>query len=247
MLLLIAIIQKEDAPKLAEQLVAHGHRFTQINSTGGFLAAGNVALLFGIAEEKREEVIELIRATCEPRVRYVNATPWLGMTGTPLPPVVTPMEVVVGGAVVFGFAVKRFLRLQGGSAPPVTDEKTAVTGEDVTGEDVALAAEQNVAAGKGIIAMNLVIAIVQSAEADAVVQALLAAGHRLTRINTAGGFLRRGNATLLIGVEPEHLEEVLALIQANCRLHTEANPVAEGMPMYGATVFVLDASHFFRV
>jgi len=84
MLLLIAVIQKEDAPKLAERLVAQGLRFTQINSTGGFLAAGNVALLFGIAEEKREEVIELIRATCEPRVRYVNATPWLGMTGTPL-------------------------------------------------------------------------------------------------------------------------------------------------------------------
>jgi uncharacterized protein YaaQ len=92
----------------------------------------------------------------------------------------------------------------------------------------------------------LVVAIVQKENADAVVNAVMDAGYRLTRIDTAGGFLRRGNATLLIGVEASRLNDVLGLIQVNCRPRTEPAPIQEGMPMYGATVFVLDASHFLR-
>ena len=76
------------------------------------------------------------------------------------------------------------------------------------------------------------------------VHTLIAANHRLTRLNSAGGFFRRGNATLLIGVESAQVDNVLALIQANCRAQTEPNPPEKGMPMYGATVFVLDAAPF---
>ena len=94
--------------------------------------------------------------------------------------------------------------------------------------------------------MNLVVAIVQDEDAGAVIDALLAAGHRLTRVNSAGGFLRRGNATLLIGVEAQRVDEVFSLIQTSCRPRTEPTPIREGMPMYGATVFVLEASHFIR-
>jgi uncharacterized protein YaaQ len=93
---------------------------------------------------------------------------------------------------------------------------------------------------------RLVVAIVQKENTYAVVSALMDAGYRLTRIDTAGGFLRRGNATLLIGVEAPRLNDVLALIQANCRPRTEPAPLHEGMPTYGATVFVVDASHFLR-
>ena len=93
---------------------------------------------------------------------------------------------------------------------------------------------------------KFVVAIIQNEDADAVVNALMAAGYRLTRMNTAGGFLRRGNATLLIGVEAQRLYDVLGVIQANCRPRTEPAPVQHGMPMYSATVFVLDASHFLR-
>ena len=95
--------------------------------------------------------------------------------------------------------------------------------------------------------MNLVLAIVQNEDADPVTQALLAAGHRVTRINTAGAFLRRGNATLLVGVEAEKVDDVLRLIQANCRLRAEASSPDSGMPMYSATVFVLESSHFVQI
>lgn len=90
--------------------------------------------------------------------------------------------------------------------------------------------------------MNLILAILANEDADPVAGGLLAAGYRLTRLNTAGGFLRRGNVTLLIGVEPDKVDDVLRIIQANCRLRIEARPASEGMPMYSATVFVLEAA-----
>ena len=95
--------------------------------------------------------------------------------------------------------------------------------------------------------MKLMVAIVQSEDADNVVAALLEAGHRLTRINTVGGFLRRGNATLLIGVQAHQVDEIIALIQAACRPRSEAAPLEKGIPEYAANVFVLDASSFVRI
>ena len=95
--------------------------------------------------------------------------------------------------------------------------------------------------------MNLVLAIVQNEDADSVIQALLAAGYRVTRINTAGAFLRRGNATLLIGVENDKVDDVLRLVHANCRLREEVSQPDSGTPMYSATVFVLEASRFVHI
>ena len=95
--------------------------------------------------------------------------------------------------------------------------------------------------------MHLVLAIMQHEDADLVAGGLLAAGYRLTRLNTAGGFLRRGNVTLLTGVEADRVDDVLRIIQANCRLRTEARAPEAGMPMYSATVFVLEAARFDRL
>ena len=61
--------------------------------------------------------------------------------------------------------------------------------------------------------MNLVLAFIQNEDADQVTRALLDADHRVTRINTAGAFLRRGNVTLLIGVEEAKVDEVVDLIK----------------------------------
>ena len=95
--------------------------------------------------------------------------------------------------------------------------------------------------------MNLVLSIVRNEDADGIVGGLLAAGHRVTRINTAGVFLRRRNVTLLVGVEEAKVDEVLQIIEANCRRREEANLAREGMPMYSATTFVLDATRLVRI
>jgi uncharacterized protein YaaQ len=69
-------------------------------------------------------------------------------------------------------------------------------------------------AGKG--AMKLIVAIVQDKHAGQAVDGLIARGYGATRINTVGGFLRRGNATLLIGVEDAAVTDVLHLLRDTC-------------------------------
>ena len=82
--------------------------------------------------------------------------------------------------------------------------------------------------------MKLVVAIVQDKDAGPVVDALVQHEYRSTRINTQGGFLRRGNATLLIGVEDEQADHVLALVRETTRGG-------------GGTLFVLNVARFVRV
>lgn len=226
MILLTVIVQVEDVAKLTERLLECGFRLTRINSTGAFLAVDSAVLLIGVEEERLAEISEIVGATCRSRTRLENAAPWPGMAGMPIMGAVMPMEVTVGGAVMFGLPVENFIQLAGNEAAE-------------SPESVSLPAGSKPGT-------KLVVAIVQNEDSDAVVNALMDAGYRLTRINTAGGFLRRGNATLLIGVEVQRLNDVLSLIQTNCRRRSEPAPVQQGMPMYAATVFVLDASHFLR-
>jgi uncharacterized protein YaaQ len=82
--------------------------------------------------------------------------------------------------------------------------------------------------------VKLVVAIVQDRDAGPVVDALVQREYRSTRINTQGGFLRRGNATLLIGVEDEQTDDVMALVRENARAG-------------GGTIFVVNVARFVRV
>ncbi|RLT22990.1 MAG: hypothetical protein DWI30_04615 [Chloroflexi bacterium] len=49
--------------------------------------------------------------------------------------------------------------------------------------------------------MKLLVFVTEDAVADAAVDALVEQGFRVTRLASSGGFLRRGNTTLLAGVE----------------------------------------------
>jgi uncharacterized protein YaaQ len=246
MLLLLAIVQSEDAPDLAKKLTEQGLRHTQINSTGGLFASGSVALLLGIEDSAYDSVIEAIVATCKTRTKHISAV------ATPEPTFFffTPMEVEVGGAVVFGVPVERFIRLPDPTVSGAPQSASTTQANPSTGPAEAMGSMQETLQkeGKGEVGhMKLIVAIVQGEDADEVIRAMLAAGHRLTRINTTGGFLRRGNATLLIGVEEHQIDEVVALMQANTRRRTESAPIEKGIPAYAATIFVLDATHFIRV
>jgi uncharacterized protein YaaQ len=88
--------------------------------------------------------------------------------------------------------------------------------------------------------MKLVIAIVKDSDAMDVSDALVENDFRMTRIASTGGFLRRGNVTLLIGVEQEQLEVLFATIQAACRPPENPNE-------HKATVFVLPAEDFVQL
>ena len=58
--------------------------------------------------------------------------------------------------------------------------------------------------------------------------------------STAGGYFRRGNATLLIGVEDKEVEPTIQIIRDNC-----AEPSEPGLKR--ATVFVLDVDRIEQV
>ena len=93
--------------------------------------------------------------------------------------------------------------------------------------------------------MKLVWAIVQNDDAGNALKALLARGYRTTRINTVGGLLRRGNVTLMTGVEPEQVEDVIATLRQHCKARgaSEESPA----PLARAVVFVIDSPGFLQV
>ena len=51
--------------------------------------------------------------------------------------------------------------------------------------------------------MKLVTAIVHNEDAATLVDALLEKEYRATRFNSSGGFLKQGNATIILGVEDD--------------------------------------------
>ena len=88
--------------------------------------------------------------------------------------------------------------------------------------------------------MKMVLAIVRDLDEDEILQALLDENFRVTRIASSGGFFRRGNATFMIGVEEEKVEQVIQIIRDRCA------PTLD-LAVKHATVFVLDVDHFEQV
>jgi uncharacterized protein YaaQ len=88
--------------------------------------------------------------------------------------------------------------------------------------------------------MKLILAIVRDRDDANVTNQLVAKGHRVTRVASTGGFLRRGNVTLLIGAEPENVQPVMETIREACAPPEDTN-------QHRATVFVLNAAHFEQV
>lgn len=87
--------------------------------------------------------------------------------------------------------------------------------------------------------MKLVITILRDSDSDTVTQALTAASFRVTRIASTGGLLRRGVATLLVGVEDNQVEAAIQIMKEKCA------PSAEGEKR--ATVFVVPVENFTQV
>ncbi|HEX2515246.1 MAG TPA: cyclic-di-AMP receptor [Chloroflexota bacterium] len=92
--------------------------------------------------------------------------------------------------------------------------------------------------------MKLVCAIVSGTDADKITESLVSAGYPgPTRINTVGGFLRRGNATLLLGTDDERVEGAIDVI----RSAVENRPPPEDPNSRRATIFVLESARFIRI
>jgi len=122
------------------------------------------------------------------------------------------------------------------------------------------ASDQGAGSAASAPSLKLVVAIVQDEDAGPLHDALVGQQFPLTRLNSVGGFLQKGNATLLIGVEPERLSGLLAAIRHNCRTRTAyfvpTFPMDVAEPMLpepieveigGALVLILDVERFERL
>ena len=81
---------------------------------------------------------------------------------------------------------------------------------------------------------KLLMAILTDGDAGRVSKALIAGGFGVTRVDTAGGFLRRGNATLLVGVEAERVDSAVAVMQAALSESAGAGGPLFVLPVEGA-------------
>ena len=101
--------------------------------------------------------------------------------------------------------------------------------------------------------MKLVVAIVHNEDAGALVDALLEREYRATRLHSSGGFLKQSNATIIVGVDDDRIEDVLGIVRDNCHARNQViNPMPPIMEpgeffmpypleveVGGATVFVV--------
>jgi uncharacterized protein YaaQ len=88
--------------------------------------------------------------------------------------------------------------------------------------------------------MKLLLAIVRDDFAADVTFALNNQGFSVTRVSSTGGFWRRGNVTLLIGVENDEADNVLEIINKNAGPPIEASAASKEHPPSRAIIFVLD-------
>ncbi len=108
--------------------------------------------------------------------------------------------------------------------------------------------------------MKLIVAIINSDDANSVMSNLTKEGYSATRLSTSGGFLRAGNVTLLIGVEKAKVDDVINVIGKYSSQRKKITPVNNTymgesllsstpveVTVGGATIFVLDVEQFYKI
>lgn len=68
MKMILAILRDEDSENVSHSLVKSDYRVTRIASTGGFFRRGSTTLMIGVADDKVDEAIQIIRQNCAPSI-----------------------------------------------------------------------------------------------------------------------------------------------------------------------------------
>lgn len=102
---------------------------------------------------------------------------------------------------------------------------------------------------------DILIAVVQSQDAESAQNALHKLGITVQRLPSVGGFLGRRNATLLIGLPEEQRERAEEILRLNCRQRVEfiavplesaplPLPTPTPITVGGATVFAIEVEYY---
>jgi len=87
--------------------------------------------------------------------------------------------------------------------------------------------------------MKLMFVIVRDTDSSEVLQVLVENNFRVTRVASTGGFLRRGNVTLMLGVEEEKIQAVIDLLRQACCPPEDIQ--------HRATIFVVDMPYYEQI
>ena len=109
MKLVMAIIGDDDTFGVMDALNENGYSVTKLATTGGFLRAGNTTLICGVSEDRIETLIQIIEKKCKARrqITSVNSQ----SVGTAESYVPYPVEITVGGAIIFVLNVEEFRKV----------------------------------------------------------------------------------------------------------------------------------------
>ena len=107
MKLLLAIVCSDDASAVQKALVKQHFQATKLASTGGFLMKGNTTFMVGVDDDKVQKVIDIIGEHSKKRKKIIpnSVINEFGMLAT------SPVEVTVGGAIIFTLNVEEFHKL----------------------------------------------------------------------------------------------------------------------------------------
>ncbi len=84
--------------------------------------------------------------------------------------------------------------------------------------------------------MKMIITILSDDDIEPVAQALTTTNFRMTRVASTGGFFRKGNTTLLLGVDDGKVNAAIELIRKSLVPSRDDRP--------RATVFVVPVEHY---
>lgn len=106
MKLIYAIVQDKDSNRLSNAFIESDVRATKLATTGGFLKSGNTTFIVGIEDERVNEVLDIIKETCQSRRQYITNPVSIDMSVDAS--LHRPIEVEIGGATVFVTPVDSF-------------------------------------------------------------------------------------------------------------------------------------------
>lgn len=111
--------------------------------------------------------------------------------------------------------------------------------------------------------MKMLLAIVHNDDAPLLVNELNEKKYYVTRLATTGGFLKKGNTTLLLGVSDDQVEEVCEIIKqhsgrrqqimytppapSNGNVYNTVSSVPVNVEVGGSTIFILPVEDFRKV
>ena len=237
-MLILAVIQPEDAPGLLGALAEAGCGATSLTARGGFLNRHAVAVLALAPAKRASAVLAAIRSTCSRRTALVTPVAEAEFGYVP-----EPIEVEIGGAVIFGLPVAS-VAAWGAQSTPATGQKAGAGARSsmmMPGAVVTPLPSSQEFEMMTTEPTKLIVAVVPDRVAGKVVAALVERRFGATTVGSTGGFLRRGNTTILTGVPAEQADEAAGLIEATCR------SASEGEPREGGIVFALDVDWRMRI